>query len=171
MKLGRSIALGAVAVAFTFTAVGAVPTEAGQRQDTVVVRGDVEHRLKLTATDLAALPQVTVTVTFLAGTASQTHTFSGPLLLDVIDAAGPEFDPTIKNDKLAHVVTATGSDGYRATVAWGEFDPDFEGKQVLVATSQDGTPLGDAGPRLVVPDDGHGGRYVSDVVSLRLVDA
>ena len=39
------------------------------------------------------------------------------------------------------------------------------------AITEDGVALGDAGPRLVVPGDLHGGRYVSDVVSLRLVDA
>jgi DMSO/TMAO reductase YedYZ molybdopterin-dependent catalytic subunit len=171
MKFGRLIATGIAAVALTFTAAGAAPSAAGQRPDTVVVRGDVEHRLKLTAADLAALPQVSVTVSFLSGSGSQSHTFTGPLLLDVIDLAGPGFDPAIKNDKLAHVVTATGSDGYRATVAWGELDPDFENNQILLAITQDGTPLGDAGPRLVVPGDSHGGRYVSDVVNLRLVDA
>jgi hypothetical protein len=94
-----------------------------------------------------------------------------PLLLDVLNLAHPDFDPTIKNDFLAHVVTATGSDGYRATVAWGEFDPGFEAKQILVAITEDGAALGDAGPRLVVPGDMRGGRYVSDVVSLKLIDA
>ena len=171
MRLGRFVATAATAVALTFTAVGAAPTEAGQRKDVVVVRGDVEHRLKLTAGELADLPQVTVTVKFLSGSTPQTHTYTGPLLLDVINEAGPDFDPAIKNDELAHVVTATGSDGYRATVAWGELDPDFENKQIVVAITEDDVALGDAGPRLVVPGDARGGRYVSDVVSLRLVDA
>ncbi len=170
MRLGR-FAAGFAAVALTFTAAGAAPTEAGKRPDSVVVRGDVQQRLKLTADDLADLPQVTITVTFLSGTTPQTHTYTGPLLLTVINKAVPDFDPAIKNDKLAHVVTATGSDGYRATVAWGEFDPDFEAKQIVVAITEDGVALGDAGPRLVVPGDSRGGRSVSDVVNLKLVDA
>jgi hypothetical protein len=58
--------------------------------------------------------------------------------------ATPGFDPNVKNDALAHVVTATGSDGYRATVAWGELDPNFEGKEILVATFEDGQPPGRA---------------------------
>jgi len=37
---------------------------------------------------------------------------------------------------------------------------------VLLAVIQDGQPL--TQPRLVVPGDIHGGRYVSDVVSVRL---
>ena len=77
-------------------------------------------------------------MTFLSGTTPQTHTYTGPLLLTVINKAVPDFDPVMKNDKLAHVVTATGSDGYRATVAWGEFDPDFEAKQIVVAITEDG---------------------------------
>ena len=85
--------------------------------------------------------------------------------------AGEGFDPAVKNDVLAPVVTTTGSDGYRATVAWGEFDPGFEAKKILVALTEDGVALGDAGPRLVVPVDIRGGRYVSDVVSLQLIDA
>ena len=45
----------------------------------------------------------------------------------------------------------------------GEIDPGFENKEVLLATSQDGNPLDSAGPRLVVPGDISGRRYVSNV--------
>jgi DMSO/TMAO reductase YedYZ molybdopterin-dependent catalytic subunit len=172
VTMRRRVLVVVTAVGLMTVGVGATQTEAGQRkEDRVVVKGDVHERLALTAADIEALPKHTITVTFQAGTTPQTHTYTGALLLDVIDLAGPDFDPAIKNDALAHVVTATGSDGYRATVAWGELDPGFEAKQLLVATSQDGVPLGPAGPRLVVPGDLKGGRYVSDVVSLRLVDA
>ena len=106
---------------------------------------------RLTAAPIDALPPHEVTVTFQSGSSSQTHTYKGALLLDVMTLAEPGFDPNVKNDALAHVVTATGSDGYRATVAWGELDPGFEAKPILVATFEDGQPLGDAGPRLVVP--------------------
>ncbi len=172
MKMWRRIVVGVTAVTLVSVGVGATPTDAGRhREDVMVVRGDVKKPLKLTAADIDALPPVTVTVTFQAGTTPQTHTYKGALLLDVMNLAQPGFDPDIKNDFLAHVVTATGSDGYRATVAWGEFDRGFEAKQILVATTEDGVPLGDAGPRLIVPGDIKGGRYVSDVVSLRLLDA
>src|SRR5262249_43926787 len=133
-----------------------------------VVKGDVQHKLKLTTDDLAALPQETVTVKFLAGSTSQTHTYVGALLLDVLNMAGPEFDPNIKNDNLRHSLAVTGSYGYRVVVAWGECDPGFEAKQVLLAESEDGQSLATAGPRLVVPGDIHGGRYVTNVVSVRL---
>ncbi len=58
--------------------------------------------------------------------------------------------------------------GYEVVVVWGEFDPDFGAKPLLVAITQDGVALGDAGPRLVVPGDTRAGRYVSDIVTIRL---
>jgi hypothetical protein len=133
-----------------------------------VVKGDVEHHLKLHVADLAMLPQQTMTVTFLAGSAPQTHTYTGVLLLDLLNMAGPKFDPAIKNDSLRHSVSVAGSDGYRMVVAWGEFDPNFEAKHILVAETEDGVSLQDAGPRLVVPGDSRGGRYVTNVVTIRL---
>lgn len=117
---------------------------------------------------LALLPQKTVDVQYRAGATVEQHTFTGPLLLDVLGLAGPSFDPAVKNDKLRHYITATSSDGYQALVAWGEIDPDFANKSVLLAVTQDGQPLADTGPRLVVPGDGRGGCYVRGVVRVRL---
>ncbi len=134
----------------------------------VLITGDVEKRLRLDASDLARLPQQVVTVTFMSGSGAQTRTFTGPLLLDVLNLAQPDFDPAIKGDKLRHYVVATASDGYQAVVAWGEFDPEFGAKKILLAITEDGVSLADAGPRLVVPGDVRGGRYVSNTVSIRL---
>lgn len=173
MRATRRLAISSIAALAVVAGTGAVSNQAfanggKPRPDTVVVRGDVQHKLKLTAAELAALPQQSIIVTYKSGSTSETHTFTGPLLLDVLNAAVPEFDPAVKNDKLGHFVDVTGSDGYEAVVAWGEFDPDFEGKQLLIAITQDGVALGDAGPRLVVPGDSRGGRYVGDVVTIRL---
>ncbi|MER7004738.1 molybdopterin-dependent oxidoreductase [Dactylosporangium sp. NPDC000555] len=131
---------------------GQAPSTARHRA-VLVVDGAVAHRLRLNLADLAALPQQTITVTFQSGAGPQTHTYTGPLLLDVLGQAQPRFDPAVKNDKLRHVVTATGSDGYQTAVAWGEFDPDFEHKTILVAVTEDGTPPADGLPRLVAPGD------------------
>jgi hypothetical protein len=59
----------------------------------------------------------------------------------------------------------------QAALAWGEFDPDFENKTVLVAIAEDGRPAADGRPRLVVPGDRHGGRYVSSLIHLQLTVA
>jgi hypothetical protein len=49
-------------------------------------------------------------------------------------------------------------------VAWGEFAPGFEGRQILLAYEDGGQPLTQDGmARLVVPGDLKGGRYGSNV--------
>lgn len=137
----------------------------------VAVTGQVEHRRSYTVAELRSFPQHTVTVRFTSEGGVENHTFTGPLLTDVAASAGPRFDPAVKNDSLRFFVAVTGSDKYRAIVSWGEIDPGFGARQVLLATAQDGTPLDTEGPRLVVPGDVKGGRYVSTVEQLYIGDA
>lgn len=128
----------------------------------IVISGDVHSPGPVTHEQLAALAQHTVDVQF----SSEKHTESGVLLSDLIGV--PSLATTSrKNDQLAFAVLATGADGYAALVSYGEIAPDFGNRGVLLATTQDSTPL--ARPRLVVPGDVKGGRYVSDVVELRVV--
>jgi Oxidoreductase molybdopterin binding domain len=134
-----------------------------------VVTGDVQHKLRLSIADLAAMPgQRRVEVTFHAGSSTESHVYTGPLLLDVVTLAAPRFDPAIKNDGPRHYVSVTASDAYQALVAYGEIDSRFENKQVLLAVTQDGASLAGEGPRLVVPGDAAGGRYVTGVVQVRI---
>jgi DMSO/TMAO reductase YedYZ molybdopterin-dependent catalytic subunit len=133
-----------------------------------VVTGAVAHRLYLDVTDLRALPARTVRVTFVSGHGVEHHVYVGPRLFDVLAQTTPQLDPAIKNDKLRYFVSVSASDGYRALVAYGEIDPDLEAKEVLLATSEDGRSLAADGPRLVVPGDRHGGRYVTNVVRVYL---
>ncbi|MGW4802235.1 molybdopterin-dependent oxidoreductase, partial [Nonomuraea sp. NPDC004297] len=146
----------------------AVPAAAHQSAGapSVKVRGHVEHPRSFTMARLRGLPQHTVRVRYQTSHGAERHTFTGPLLSDVLRLTRPRIDPTLKNAQLRLYVSATGSDGYRATVAWAELDPDFSGKKVLLAVSQDGDRLDEQGPRLVVPGDVKGGRYVSGVVRL-----
>lgn len=133
------------------------------------VTGNVRQPLQLSVADLAAMPdQQTVTVTFSAGGAPETHVFTGPRLRDVLASADPKLDPAVKNDKLRHYVSVTASDGYQALVGYGELDPSFENKAILLAVTQDEASLAGEGPRLVVPGDTAGGRYVSGVTSVVL---
>jgi hypothetical protein len=165
------VLVGAVAIATGVA--GATGTSDGPAlkagsPGTFDIVGNVKQRLVLNTAVLDKLPSKTLDVTFRAGSASEQHTFTGPLLRDVLALAGQQFDPAVKNDKLRHYVSVTGSDGYQVLVAWGEIDPDFENKDVLLATAQDGVSLADEGPRLVVPGDDRGGRYVSGVARVRL---
>src|SRR5262249_53081291 len=95
----------------------------------IIITGELEDRVFLTFEELSALPLTLheLSVTFKAGSATETHVFTGFLLLDVLNLLHPQFDPDVKNDKLRFYVSATGTDDYQAIVAWGELDPDFEG--------------------------------------------
>ena len=59
---------------------------------------------------------------------------------------------------------AIGADGYAALVSYGEISPEFGNRGILLASVEAALQR----PRLVVPGDGKGGRYVSDVVELRV---
>jgi len=113
------------------------------------------HQVVLTAAELAALPAQTRTVTFTAGTGTQTHTETGPALAEVLRAAHIKVG-------LNTWVAAVGSDGYIATVTPAEAWPG--GRPLLISLTEDGTAL--AAPRLVTDGDIKGGRYVSGVYDL-----
>ncbi len=142
--------------------------------ETAVVDGQVLNPLTLTADDLrAGFSAQTVDVTYRAGEDTVSTSFTGVLLWQIISAAQPNFNADISNDKLSAFIVVTASDGYQAVIAWGEIDPEFGNQPVLLAYEQEGAPITDEeGPlRLVVPSDGHGGRYVGGVVSISLRDA
>jgi Oxidoreductase molybdopterin binding domain len=132
------------------------------------VSGKVATPLKLHVNDLRSYPVHEVDVTFQSGTGTQSHHYVGALLTDVLASAAPTYDPTVKNDLLRFYAKAVGSDGYAAIVSFGEIDPGFGANQVLLAYQEDATDLCAAGPRLVVPGDIKGGRYVSNVVNVHV---
>jgi hypothetical protein len=113
---------------------------------------DGPWRTVLSAATLAALPAETKTVTFEAGTVTQTHTETGPTLAAVLRGVRIRAG-------LNTWVAAVGSDGYVATVtpaeAW------VGGRALLISLPEDGIPL--TAPRLITDGDVKGGRYVSGV--------
>ncbi|MFC0454360.1 hypothetical protein [Rhodococcus jostii] len=136
--------------------------------DGVRVAGAVDHPLELTDAALRGYAPHTESVEFDSSKGPQAHTYVGALLSDVVDSADPR-EAESKNPLLRLVVRAAASDGYVAVVSFGEFSPDFAATPVLVAYEEDGQPLDQ--PRLVVPGDRKGGRYVSDLTDLTVVDA
>ena len=131
----------------------------------LAIQGRVEHPRTLALADIQALPPVTVQVEHAHGQDARKETFTGALLWPLLTAAGPVDEPG-KRTFLQHTLLARGQDGYAVAVAIGELDPNFEGKQVLVAYAQDGKPL--PGLRLVVPADVRGGRSVHDLVAIEV---
>lgn len=130
--------------------------------------GQIANPRSYTPEDVKALSAKEVTLEYTAANQPQKHSFRGVPLWDLISSAKPQFEPNTKNDSLRWVVQATGSDGYTASFALGELDPNFGNKGVLVAFEQDGQPLPpeDGLLRLVVPGDLKGGRFVSALVTV-----
>jgi hypothetical protein len=120
---------------------------------------------------LSVLPPTTQTVTYKAGGAPVTDTYTGTKLQTLVDTAGG-FTPApgVKNSFLRNYVVAVGSDGYQAVFAAGEFNPKFGNRPYMAAYADTGGQLGPGGPdgfaRMVVPGDVAGGRYVSNLVTL-----
>jgi hypothetical protein len=133
------------------TAVAPVPAPAAG--SVLVVDG--RHTRTLTAAAIARLPQKSLTVSFLQGTAAQSHTEAGPTLDAMLRAAGI-------CTSTGTAVAAVGSDGYVATVTPAEAGPG--NRPLLLSTVEDGVAL--AQPRLITDGDVKGGRYVSGVVEL-----
>jgi molybdate transport system substrate-binding protein len=146
------------------------PTIALPTDGALHVAGQVLNPLKLSVADLQNnYAAQTVKVTYLSGTQSVSASFTGVYLRDLLDTAELNYNPDVKNDTLSLFIVATGSDKYQAIVTYGDIDPNFGNQPVMVAYAQDGKPLTDTDPfRLVVPGDQHGGRYVSNLVSLEV---
>ncbi|MET8950315.1 molybdopterin-dependent oxidoreductase [Streptomyces sp. NPDC004393] len=135
----------------------------------LALTGDLARPVRLTVPDLGAWPQHRVGVTFECATSGvRRHRFTGPLLYDVLSAAGPGFDPARRKDRLRFLIAVTGADGHHVLLSWAEIDPDFGCAPVLLAGSIDDTPLDRAGPQLVLPQDRCGARYVSGVNAIRV---
>ncbi len=119
-------------------------------------------------------PVTTETATYSAGGAPVSDAYAGITLRSLLDAAGGVDVTSAKNDVLSKFVVATGADGYKAAFSLGEIDPKFGAQPVLVATSDTAGQLGPTGSdglaRVVVPGDHAGGRYVSNLADLQIID-
>ncbi len=152
------------------------PTGPGGISPQATLSGAVADPTIITPETLCKLNQSTTeTATYLAGGTPVTDTYTGVSLWTLIQDAGLLTDPSVKNDLLGFVVVATGSDGYRAIISLGEIAPNFGNQPDLVAYKDTGGQLGPGGSdgalRLIVPGDVAGGRYVSNLVSLQVIDA
>jgi len=84
--------------------------------------------LNVTAEDLAKLPAIPVTTSFMSEHGTRTGSFSGPLLWAVLTQSGA-VDAEKHRDAVHQALLITGQDGYVALLAMAEIAPEFEGKQ------------------------------------------
>jgi hypothetical protein len=135
----------------------------GRHAPSVAVGGAVTTPASYSEGQLAALPQTTFSVTDHQWWRIQTHSDSGVLVEDLVNAAAPTL-PSSKNASLRVTVTVAGEWGHSVTLALGELDPSFGNHRAYLALTQDGHPL--AAPELVVPDDRFELRSIDDVSSI-----
>ena len=131
----------------------------------VLVDGQVRQSHPWSLEELKKLAPVSAEVTYLTGHGEEHARFTGVPLWTLLGEAKLA-DETGKLPQIRHSVLVTGRDGYGAALSYGEFDPEFEGKAVLLAWQRDGKDLDT--PQLVVPGDKRGGRYVHDVVHIEV---
>lgn len=132
----------------------------------VSIRGAVGDRGAISRAELKAFAQKTVASRYETSGGPQSHVYTGPLLLDVLNSVEPNFSSD-RHDQLRYAILVKASDGFLATLAWGEIDPELANKNVIVALTEDGKAL--ARPRLVVPGDTHGARQVYDLATIFLL--
>ncbi|MEE2058400.1 molybdopterin-binding oxidoreductase [Rhodococcus artemisiae] len=158
----------APAAATTEVSAPATTPTAALPAGSVRLGGAIENHVTLSGDQLRAYPVQTQVVTYDSSKGAQSHTYDGAALSDILAAAVLAGDAEAHNPDLTFAILATGSDGYQATVSFGELSPNFGATPILVAYTEDGQPLDS--PRLVVPGDVKGGRYVSDLTDLEVVD-
>jgi DMSO/TMAO reductase YedYZ molybdopterin-dependent catalytic subunit len=165
-RLALVTAASAVFLSMSAAFANAEPPRTEVAPGAVAVTGDVRAPRTLTTDDIRALPTQSRSVTFETQAGRQSHTYDGATLSDVVSPALPNVDDAAKHPFLPVAILAVGADGYSASVAWAELSPELTANPVLVAYTEDGQPLDR--PRLVVPGDVEGARYVSDLVELRV---
>ena len=164
------LVLVALAVAVPVAGCGGKGERAGASTTVgdVKLNGSLKDSRTWSVDGLASLPgQQTQEVSFVGEGMQKSVKGTGVLLYDLLQRAKPKFDPKKKRDALRYAVLVHATDGYATSIAWGEIDPDFAGKPILVTVEENGKKLGR--PGLIVPGDKHGGRHVYDMDRITLV--
>jgi Oxidoreductase molybdopterin binding domain len=163
--------MASVAALFLFTvgvaAEQSAPGEATTQSSALVLDDKVKHSQRLSVDVLRKLPAQRVEVSFQTARGIEKSSYTGVLLWTLLGEAGG-IDDAAKGAELRHTISMTGRDGYMVVISTGEIAPDFGDKPAMLAYERDGEDLGDKGPRVVMPGDKHGGRYVRDVVEIEV---
>ena len=140
-------------------------------ESSLLVTSQSHAAVKLSASDLKAMPHINVA--FHNSHTNADETYSGVRLAEVLTKIGAPLGNELRGAALANYIIATGSDGYKAVLALGEVDPSFHPGDVIVADAMDGKPLdAHSGPfKVVVTEDKRPARSVRNLVSIELKSA
>jgi hypothetical protein len=96
--------------------VSATPTggESGGFSPSFSIDGMVTSPATFALADLQTLPSQIVSVQFTSGAGLEQHSYQGVPLYALLMAAGPQFNPSQKNDRLSWYVSVRAIDGYQA---------------------------------------------------------
>ena len=97
--------------------------------------------------------------------------FEGVPLAAILAAAGIQLGDTLRGPRMAEVLLAEASDGYKVVFALAELDPAFTTRQIILADKRDGKPLTakEGALRVVVPGDKRPARWIRQVTTLRVI--
>jgi hypothetical protein len=149
MKLVLRSALLAGVLAGLTGAVYAGSASSGALVPSVTVNTPTSTLVTLKASELAVLPQTTVTVP-VGGVAT---TESGPTLASLLTYAGVQYNAQCKNDELRWWIEVTSSDASAVVLTAGEIDPGFGNKPAILSIAENGKFLTSSGPTLIVQND------------------
>lgn len=164
---GRAVAPPRLVVAAALIAISLIlPGHKATADQAIIGTAFVEQTHTIDPAMVEKLPAIDQKVSFMTGHGPEEATYTGALLWSVLEHA-----EMLGGDRRARVhrtVIVTGRDGYTAVLALAEIDPEFEGKEALLAYRRNGQPMAGHTLRLVVPGDRYGGRSVRDVVRIDL---
>ena len=146
----------------------------GGYSDTFELDGEVNHPKTYTLPDLLLQSHNWTRVKdfFLTGSGSDSGTFTGILLWDLLQQAKVIVDPDRRNDLSRKSVLITGSDGYEQLYSLGELDPRLGGSHPVIVTFLRDDVLLDNGEgmaRIINPGDKAGARRVFNITRIRVL--
>lgn len=172
--IGRFFWCGAVICALAWVtpaglwaqrAVCPAPGEMGTGEGMLFIRGTEIEPLSLGADDLAQLPRRE----FRIETDDGDLIYEGVALADIVARAGVPME-RLRGSLASTVVVAEARDGYRAAYALAELDPDFSGREIILANRKNGAALSpDEGPfRIFMLGETRRSRWPRQVHCLRI---
>ncbi|MFD2201663.1 molybdopterin-binding protein [Shivajiella indica] len=135
---------------------------------TIKFTGEFPNPFELSMEDLKSMPQSEVPG---KDKDEKIHRFQGVFLIDLLKKGGLEFGTGLKGKNQAQYLLVEAADGYKVIFSLPEIDPEFSGKQIIVAHSRDGIALEEGvGPfRFVVPEEKLHARWIREVVAIKLI--